>query len=70
VNAGTPPQDDHEPMSIACPSCGKVIRWSPDSPWRPFCSRRCRLLDLGAWIDGTHRIPGEGTARPAEDEDE
>jgi endogenous inhibitor of DNA gyrase (YacG/DUF329 family) len=32
-----------------------------DPKWRPFCSERCRLLDLSRWLDGEYRVPGEPT---------
>lgn len=44
---------------INCPTCGKVSEWSPDNPWRPFCSERCKLIDLGEWADEKKRIPGD-----------
>ncbi len=44
---------------VRCPTCGKRIIWSEQERWRPFCSHRCRLIDLGMWADGSHRIPGE-----------
>lgn len=44
--------------TIACPTCGKPVPWTEDSRWRPFCSERCRLIDLGDWIDERHRIGG------------
>jgi hypothetical protein len=47
------------PATVPCPTCGKPVPWAPDSPWRPFCSERCRLIDLGAWVDESRRIPGE-----------
>lgn len=52
--------------TVRCPTCGKAIEWSEAQPWRPFCSERCRLIDLGAWADGSHTIPGEpaGTLLP------
>ena len=37
--------------------------WSKESPWRPFCSERCRLIDLGEWLDEGHRISGEEERR-------
>jgi endogenous inhibitor of DNA gyrase (YacG/DUF329 family) len=40
-----------------------------DPAWRPFCSERCRLLDLGRWLDGDYRIPGEPVT-PGPDEDD
>lgn len=48
--------------TVKCPTCGKPVRWSAAERWRPFCSERCRLLDLGAWADGSHAIPGEPAA--------
>lgn len=32
--------------------------WNTENPWRPFCSERCKLIDLGAWFDESNRIPG------------
>lgn len=43
---------------VKCPTCGKPVPWQQDYPWRPFCSERCRLIDLGAWADESHRLPG------------
>jgi endogenous inhibitor of DNA gyrase (YacG/DUF329 family) len=44
--------------TVSCPSCGKPVVWNPDAHWRPFCSERCKLLDLGEWFSEGHRIPG------------
>jgi endogenous inhibitor of DNA gyrase (YacG/DUF329 family) len=33
--------------------------WSTDNPYRPFCSERCKLIDLGQWAAGAYRIPQE-----------
>jgi endogenous inhibitor of DNA gyrase (YacG/DUF329 family) len=44
---------------MKCPSCGRPIEWSDAWPHRPFCSDRCRIIDLGAWLTGRHAIPGE-----------
>jgi endogenous inhibitor of DNA gyrase (YacG/DUF329 family) len=38
-----------------------------DPVWRPFCSERCKLLDLSQWIDGTYRVPGEPVSAPDEE---
>lgn len=48
---------------VQCPTCRREIDWS-QSPFRPFCSERCKLIDLGAWLTEKHAIPGE----PAPDE--
>jgi endogenous inhibitor of DNA gyrase (YacG/DUF329 family) len=47
-----------------CPHCAQEVTW-PETPSYPFCSERCRLIDLGAWASGDYRIPG---ARIADDE--
>jgi endogenous inhibitor of DNA gyrase (YacG/DUF329 family) len=43
--------------SVVCPRCGKGVEWGPQSPWRPFCSERCKLIDLGAWATEKYRVP-------------
>jgi len=50
---------------VKCPTCGRQIEWSAErSPFRPFCSDRCRLIDLGAWISEQRSIPGESAPTP------
>jgi uncharacterized protein len=46
------------PATVKCPTCGRSIEWSDQSPFRPFCSERCRIIDLGAWLTEKHAIPG------------
>ena len=46
-------------LEVPCPNCGKPVKWSSESRWRPFCSERCRLIDLGQWFSEEHAIPGE-----------
>lgn len=46
---------------VKCPTCQREIDWS-QSPFRPFCSERCKLIDLGAWLTEKHAIPGEAAA--------
>jgi hypothetical protein len=41
---------------VACPHCGASTQFSPANPWRPFCSERCRLIDLGAWASESYRV--------------
>jgi uncharacterized protein len=48
-----------QPFKVKCPTCGEPVEWTEAQRWRPFCSERCRLIDLGAWLDESHRIPGE-----------
>ncbi|MGD2136833.1 MAG: DNA gyrase inhibitor YacG [Gammaproteobacteria bacterium] len=45
--------------TVRCPTCGKAVEWTPHRRWRPFCSERCKLIDLGDWLDESHRIPEE-----------
>lgn len=44
---------------VSCPTCQSQVEWGPMSPFRPFCSKRCQLIDLGEWADEEKRIPGE-----------
>jgi hypothetical protein len=53
-------------MSVRCPTCSREIEWSAEFPWRPFCSERCRLVDLGAWLAEERAIPGRAVD-PMED---
>lgn len=45
--------------NIQCPTCGKNGTWTAENAFRPFCSDRCKLIDLGEWADEKHRVPGE-----------
>jgi endogenous inhibitor of DNA gyrase (YacG/DUF329 family) len=58
------------PATVKCPTCGRSIEWSDQSPFRPFCSERCRVIDLGAWLSEKHAIPSDGTDPAAESPDE
>ena len=44
-------------MVMTCPICRQPAAWD-DNPWRPFCSERCQLIDLGTWAMEQYRIPG------------
>jgi endogenous inhibitor of DNA gyrase (YacG/DUF329 family) len=48
---------NQKPRSVVCPNCGKSALWTPDNVWRPFCSERCKLIDLGAWATEQYRMP-------------
>lgn len=58
------------PNTVACPTCGKAVVWNEESKWRPFCSERCKLIDLGAWADESNRIQGEELPTQVESNDE
>ena len=42
---------------VSCPGCGMPVEWGPQSRYRPFCSERCRQIDLGAWANDEYRVP-------------
>jgi uncharacterized protein len=42
---------------IKCPRCGKPTLFTPENASRPFCSDRCKVIDLGAWADEQYTIP-------------
>ena len=42
---------------VACPRCGRKSAFTPQNAWRPFCSERCKLIDLGAWAEERYRVP-------------
>ncbi|MDR2924908.1 MAG: DNA gyrase inhibitor YacG [Azoarcus sp.] len=49
--------DEPPKRLVRCPRCGKQAEWSGENPFRPFCSARCKQIDLGAWASGEYRIP-------------
>ncbi|MFM9971083.1 MAG: DNA gyrase inhibitor YacG [Burkholderiales bacterium] len=51
--------------AVSCPSCSASVTWEANSKFRPFCSERCRLIDLGAWATEKYRV-----AKPHNDADE
>ncbi|MCC6868287.1 MAG: DNA gyrase inhibitor YacG [Burkholderiales bacterium] len=55
------------PRIVACPRCGAPVPWAPQSRWRPFCSERCKLIDLGDWATERYRIPGVESPDPGDD---
>ena len=50
---------------VPCPRCGAQAPYSPENRWRPFCSERCRVIDLGNWAAEAYRVPV-----PADDKDD
>ena len=53
---------------VRCPACAGEAPWEPN-PWRPFCSERCRLTDLGAWAAEWYRVPGRSLTIPDASQD-
>lgn len=61
------------PAVVKCPTCGTEVAWVPDNKFRPFCSERCKQIDLGAWASEKYVIggkPGETSADQSEEEDD
>jgi endogenous inhibitor of DNA gyrase (YacG/DUF329 family) len=54
------------PSSSVCPSCRREVAGRAGNPCFPFCSERCRAVDLGRWLGGEYRIAARS---PDEDED-
>jgi endogenous inhibitor of DNA gyrase (YacG/DUF329 family) len=57
---------------VKCPNCGAPVPWTPESTWRPFCSERCKTIDLGAWATERYRVktseaPDDSGADPDKD---
>ena len=48
---------------IKCPQCGLSTVYKPENTFRPFCSERCKLIDLGQWASENYKIP---TAEPVQ----
>ncbi len=46
-------------MIVDCPTCRKPVEWVDSNSYRPFCSERCKMIDLGAWANEDFRVPAE-----------
>ncbi|MHB1174247.1 MAG: DNA gyrase inhibitor YacG [Sulfuriferula sp.] len=53
-----------KPVKVTCPNCGALVEWTESSRFRPFCSERCRLIDLGQWATESYRIPEPDKPEP------
>jgi endogenous inhibitor of DNA gyrase (YacG/DUF329 family) len=52
---------------VDCPTCGAKVEWKEENKYRPFCSLRCKQIDLGAWAEEKYVIP---VANPLDDTDD
>jgi len=59
-------KDQLPPRIVNCPTCGKPVAWQAENKFRPFCSERCRKIDLGAWAAEEYRVPVQ--EKPDEEE--
>lgn len=61
---------DVKTITILCPQCKKPSSLSEDNLFRPFCSERCKLIDLGSWASEEYAIPtDDGLPTDQDDED-
>jgi len=56
---GTLMMESVEKRLVACPNCKNLSEFSPNNTFRPFCSERCKLIDLGVWASEGYSIPEE-----------
>jgi len=52
---------------VACPTCSKRVEWTEANTFRPFCSERCKKIDLGAWAEEKYAIPGAAPSDPPDE---
>jgi endogenous inhibitor of DNA gyrase (YacG/DUF329 family) len=52
---------------VPCPHCRRLTPFTPTNKWRPFCTERCKMIDLGLWGSDAYRLPDSSS--PVEDED-
>ncbi|EGZ43929.1 DNA gyrase inhibitor YacG [Neisseria wadsworthii] len=45
-----------EVLMVKCPTCGDEVAWIADNQYRPFCSERCKMIDLGAWANEDFKV--------------
>jgi endogenous inhibitor of DNA gyrase (YacG/DUF329 family) len=48
-------------LTVRCPSCGVMHTYSTENPYRPFCSKGCKAIDLGAWASEQYRVAAKPT---------
>ncbi|MBW2148585.1 MAG: DNA gyrase inhibitor YacG [Deltaproteobacteria bacterium] len=60
--------EEGKSIVLPCPRCGKETK-PEGNPFRPFCSRRCKLIDLGKWVEGEYVIPSQDDETETEDQE-
>jgi uncharacterized protein len=55
---------------VPCPRCGTLAPFKPGNKWRPFCSERCKIIDLGEWAAESYRMPAEEASDSSDKEGE
>lgn len=54
---------------VPCPTCQTLSDFTPENAYRPFCSERCKLIDLGEWANEGYRIPDKSPPDSLDDLD-
>ncbi|MCP1771392.1 endogenous inhibitor of DNA gyrase (YacG/DUF329 family) [Neisseria perflava] len=49
-------EQEIQPLTVKCPTCHQPVVWSAENPYRPFCSKRCKLIDLGEWAQERYTV--------------
>ena len=66
------PQMPMPSRTVNCPQCGTLVIWESDNRFRPFCSKRCKMIDLSQWAQESYRIPNaessSNNSQPGESE--
>lgn len=58
------------PLIVKCPTCQRAVTWTAEQLFKPFCSERCKLIDLGEWAMEEKRIAGESLLPESNDDDD
>ncbi len=61
------PAQGKKNLQVRCPSCGVMHTYSTDNPYRPFCSKGCKAIDLGAWASEQYRVEAKPTTEDLND---
>jgi hypothetical protein len=56
-------------LIVNCPTCGARVEWKASNAFKPFCSERCKLIDLGEWASENYRVASEDSASADHDPD-
>lgn len=59
---------DAKPLMVRCPSCGVMHAYRTDNPYRPFCGKGCKAIDLGAWASESYRVEAKPSSEDLPDE--
>ncbi|HSW07046.1 DNA gyrase inhibitor YacG [Aquabacterium sp.] len=66
MSTAAPPGNSRSARQVPCPTCSRPALFAPENAWRPFCSERCRSVDLGAWASERYRV--EAKPDPSDDD--